>query len=69
MTFATVSAATVGTVWSLDRHVDAVIYAGDGNAVAATSSLTGAVWDGRVIGLIRGGETEAQLDVRVRPRP
>lgn len=65
MTFATVSAATVGTVWSLDRHVDAVIYAGDGNAVAATSSLTGAVWDGRVIGLIRGGETEAQLDVEV----
>lgn len=67
MTLATSPAATVGTVWSLDRHVDAVIYAGDGNAVAATSSLTGAVWDGRVIGLIRGGQTEAQLDVRVGP--
>jgi len=64
MTYAAAPAATVGTVWRLDRHVDAVIYAGDGNAVAATSSLTGAVWDGRVIGLIRGGQTEAQLEVR-----
>jgi len=64
MTYAAAPAATIGTVWRLDRHVDAVIYAGDGNAVAATSSLTGAVWDGRVIGLIRGGQTEAQLEVR-----
>lgn len=49
--------------WETGRHVDAVVSAGDGNAVAATSSLTGSVWDGRVHGLMGSGQIDAEIEV------
>jgi WD40 repeat protein len=51
--------------WVIGRHVDAVVSAGGGNAVAATSSLTGSVWDGRVHGLMGTGQIEAEIAVDV----
>lgn len=54
---------TVKKRWDLSRHVDAVVSAGDGNAVAATSSLTGSIWDGRVHGLMGTGQIEAEIEV------
>lgn len=51
--------------WDIGRHVDAVVSAGGGNAVAATSSLTGSVWDGRVHGLMGSGQIEAEIEVDV----
>lgn len=53
--------------WEVNRHVDAVVSAGGGNAVAATSSLTGSVWDGYVHGLMGTGtiETEIQVDTGI----
>jgi WD40 repeat protein len=51
--------------WVVGRHVDAVVSAGGGNAVAATSSLTGSVWDGRVHGLMGTGQIEAEIAVDV----
>lgn len=51
--------------WHPGRHVDAVVSAGGGNAVAATSSLTGSVWDGRVHGLMGAGQIEAEIEVDV----
>lgn len=42
-----------------------MVSAGGGNAVAATSSLAGSVWDGRVHGLMGGGQIEAEIDVDV----
>lgn len=49
--------------WVLNRHVDAVVSAGSGNAVAATSQLTSSVWDGRVHGLMGAGQIEAEISV------
>lgn len=49
--------------WTLSRHVDAVVSAGGGNAVAATSALTGSIWDGRVHGLMGAGQIEAEIEV------
>lgn len=49
--------------WQLSRHVDAVVSAGGGNAVAATSNLTGSTWDGRVHGLMGAGQIEAEIEV------
>lgn len=49
--------------WQLSRHVDAVVSAGGGNAVAATSQLTSSVWDGRVHGLMGAGQIEAEIEV------
>lgn len=54
---------TVKKQWNLSRHVDAVVSAGGGNAVAATSSLTGSIWDGRVHGLMGAGQIEAEIEV------
>lgn len=54
---------SVTQTWQLSRHVDAVVSAGAGNAVAATSSLTGSVWDGRVHGLMGAGQIEAEIEV------
>jgi WD40 repeat protein len=51
--------------WQIGRHVDAVVSAGGGNAVAATSALTGSVWDGRVHGLMGTGQIEAEIEVDV----
>lgn len=58
-----VSNLTLKKRWQLSRHVDAVVSAGGGNAVAATSSLTGSVWDGRVHGLMGAGQIEAEIEV------
>lgn len=55
----------VEKTWLPGRHVDAVVSAGGGNAVAATSSLTGSVWDGRVHGLMGNGKIEAEIEVDV----
>lgn len=55
----------VDKTWKIGRHVDAVVSAGGGNAVAATSSLTGSVWDGRVHGLMGNGQIEAEIEVDV----
>lgn len=57
------SVLTVKKKWQLSRHVDAVVSAGNGNAVAATSALTGSVWDGRVHGLMGAGQIEAEIEV------
>lgn len=57
------SVLTVTKTWQLARHVDAVVSAGNGNAVAATSALTGSIWDGRVHGLMGGGQIEAEIEV------
>lgn len=54
---------SVKKTWQLSRHVDAVVSAGSGNAVAATSLLTGSVWDGRVHGLMGEGQIEAEIEV------
>lgn len=51
--------------WYPGRHVDAVESAGGGNVVAATSSLTGSVWDGRVHGLMGAGQIETEIEVDV----
>lgn len=53
----------VDKTWAIGRHVDAVVSAGGGNAVAATSTLTGPVWDGRVHGLMGTGQIEAEIEV------
>lgn len=52
---------SVKKTWALSRHVDAVVSAGGGNAVAATSGLTGSIWDGRVHGLMADGNIEAEI--------
>lgn len=57
------SVLTVKKKWQLSRHVDAVVSAGNGNAVAATSALTGSIWDGRVHGLMGAGQIEAEIEV------
>lgn len=57
------SILSVKKTWQLSRHVDAVVSAGNGNAVAATSALTGSVWDGRVHGLMGAGQIEAEIEV------
>ena len=54
---------SIKKTWNLGRHVDAVVSAGQGNAVAASSSLTGSVWDGRVHGLMGAGQIEAEIEV------
>jgi len=51
--------------WHPGRHVDSVVSASGGNAVAATSSLTGSVWDGVVHGLMSTGQIEAEIEVEV----
>mmetsp|Transcript_11629 Transcript_11629/g.35516 ORF Transcript_11629/g.35516 Transcript_11629/m.35516 type:complete len:301 (-) Transcript_11629:37-939(-) len=55
--------AVVATTWQLNRHVDAVVAATMGNVVAATSRLTGSIWDGQVLGLMSNGTTEAEFKV------
>lgn len=57
------SVLSVKKRWQLSRYVDAVVSAGNGNAVAATSALTGSVWDGRVHGLMGAGQIEAEIEV------
>uniref|UniRef100_A0A7S0ZGB4 Anaphase-promoting complex subunit 4 WD40 domain-containing protein n=1 Tax=Timspurckia oligopyrenoides TaxID=708627 RepID=A0A7S0ZGB4_9RHOD len=47
--------------WKVKRCVDAVVAAGGGNVVAATSNLTGSIWDGRVFGLTGSGLVEAEI--------
>lgn len=54
---------TVSKTWQLSRHIDAVVSAGHDNAVAATSALTGSVWDGRVHGLMGNGQIEKEIEV------
>eukprot|EP00184_Porphyridium_aerugineum_P000375 CAMPEP_0184702282 /NCGR_PEP_ID=MMETSP0313-20130426/23509_1 /TAXON_ID=2792 /ORGANISM="Porphyridium aerugineum, Strain SAG 1380-2" /LENGTH=89 /DNA_ID=CAMNT_0027162673 /DNA_START=36 /DNA_END=301 /DNA_ORIENTATION=- len=49
--------------WRLHRFVDAVVSAGDGNVVAATSNLTGSIWDGRVFGISGKGSIEAEIEL------
>eukprot|EP00172_Hildenbrandia_rubra_P004298 Plantae.Rhodophyta-Hildenbrandia_rubra.ctg8410.p1 GENE.Plantae.Rhodophyta-Hildenbrandia_rubra.ctg8410~~Plantae.Rhodophyta-Hildenbrandia_rubra.ctg8410.p1 ORF type:complete len:305 (+),score=53.40 Plantae.Rhodophyta-Hildenbrandia_rubra.ctg8410:85-999(+) len=51
--------------WHVGRHIEAVVSAGGGNAVAASSQLTGSVWDGRVHGLVGAGKIEADIAVDV----
>ncbi|PXF50177.1 Katanin p80 WD40 repeat-containing subunit B1 [Gracilariopsis chorda] len=57
------SKITVKKRWQLSRYVDAVVSAGGGNAVAATSQITGIVWDGCVHGLMGAGQIEAEIEV------
>jgi WD40 repeat protein len=56
---------SVEKTWAVGRHVDAVVSAGGGNAVCATSNMTGSVWDGCVHGLMAGGQKEAEIDLDV----